>query len=71
MCFDGGHFGGQEGDHYHSNRDGKFCGPYGTSLVASLAQPGGNVTGVSNLAVELNTKRLEVLKDAIPKLTRV
>ena len=40
-------------------------------MVASLAQPGGNVTGVSNLAVELNTKRLEVLKDAIPKLTRV
>ena len=45
--------------------------PVGAGLVASLAQPGGNVTGVSNLAVELNTKRLEVLKDAIPKLTRV
>jgi ABC-type uncharacterized transport system substrate-binding protein len=45
--------------------------PVGAGLVASLAQPGGNVTGVSNLAVELNTKRLEVLKDAVPKLTRV
>ena len=45
--------------------------PVGAGLVASLAQPGGNVTGVSNLAVELNTKRLEVLKDALPKLTRV
>src|SRR5262245_60895414 len=45
--------------------------PVGAGLVASLAQPGGNVTGVSVLAVELNTKRLEVLKDAVPKLTRV
>ena len=45
--------------------------PVGLGLVASLAQPGGNVTGVSNLAAELNTKRLEVLKDAVPKLARV
>jgi putative tryptophan/tyrosine transport system substrate-binding protein len=45
--------------------------PVGAGLVASLAKPGGNVTGVSSLAVELNTKRLEILKDAIPKLTRV
>src|SRR5262249_36313450 len=37
----------------------------------SLARPGGNVTGVSNLGPELNSKRLEVLKDAIPKLARV
>jgi putative ABC transport system substrate-binding protein len=40
-------------------------------LVASLAQPGGNVTGFSNLGLELNTKRLEILKDAVPKLARV
>jgi putative ABC transport system substrate-binding protein len=45
--------------------------PVGAGLVASLARPGGNVTGVSGLAVELNTKRLEVLKDAVPKLSRV
>jgi len=45
--------------------------PVGAGLVASLARPGGNVTGLSNLATELNTKRLEVLKDAVPKLTRV
>jgi putative tryptophan/tyrosine transport system substrate-binding protein len=45
--------------------------PVGAGLVASLARPGGNVTGLSNLAVELNTKRLEILKDAVPKLTRV
>jgi putative tryptophan/tyrosine transport system substrate-binding protein len=40
-------------------------------LVASLARPGGNVTGFSNLSVELNTKRLEILTDAVPKLARV
>jgi ABC-type uncharacterized transport system substrate-binding protein len=45
--------------------------PVGAGLVASLARPGGNVTGLSALASELNTKRLEILKDAIPKLSRV
>src|SRR5262249_19722571 len=45
--------------------------PVGEGLVASLARPGGNVTGLSGLATELNTKRLEILKDAIPKLARV
>jgi putative ABC transport system substrate-binding protein len=45
--------------------------PVGLGLVASLARPGGNVTGFSNLSFELNTKRLEILKDAVPKLTRV
>ena len=45
--------------------------PVGAGLVASLARPGGNVTGFSSLSFELNTKRLEVLKDAVPKLARV
>ena len=45
--------------------------PVGAGLVASLARPGGNVTGLSGLANELNTKRLEVLKDAVPKLAEV
>jgi putative ABC transport system substrate-binding protein len=45
--------------------------PVGVGLVASLARPGGNVTGLEGLGPELNTKRLEVLKDAVPKLTRV
>ena len=45
--------------------------PLGLGLVVSLARPGGNVTGISSLAGELNTKRLEILKDAIPKLDRV
>ena len=45
--------------------------PVGAGLIASLARPGGNVTGLSSLAPELNTKRLEILKDAVPKLSRV
>jgi putative tryptophan/tyrosine transport system substrate-binding protein len=45
--------------------------PVGAGLVASLARPAGNVTGFSTLAPELNTKRLEVLKDAVPRLSRV
>ena len=45
--------------------------PVGAGMVASLARPGGNVTGFSGLAVELNTKRLEILKDAVPKLAAV
>src|SRR5262249_54730855 len=45
--------------------------PVGAGLIASLARPGGNLTGLSNLAVELNTKRLEILKDAVPRLARV
>src|SRR5207245_879920 len=45
--------------------------PVALGLIASLARPGGNVTGVTTLSPELNTKRLEVLKDAVPKLLRV
>jgi putative tryptophan/tyrosine transport system substrate-binding protein len=45
--------------------------PVGAGLIASLARPGGNVTGNSNLNPELITKRLEILKDAIPRLSRV
>src|SRR5262245_13684538 len=49
----------------------RVADPVSQSLVASLARPGGNVTGFSSLSPELNTKRLEILKDAIPKLARV
>ncbi len=45
--------------------------PVALGLVASLARPGGNVTGFASLSNELITKRLEILKDAIPKLARV
>ncbi len=42
--------------------------PVGSGLIASLARPGGNVTGLAALGPELITKRLEILKDAVPKL---
>src|SRR5262245_61566631 len=42
-----------------------------TGLISSLAHPGGNVTGLSELTPELGTKRLELLKEAIPKVKRV
>ena len=45
--------------------------PVGAGLVASLARPGGNVTGLSGLSPDLNTKRLEILLNALPKLSRV
>jgi len=48
-----------------------FPDPVGAGLIASLARPGGNVTGNSGLAPELITKRLEILRDAIPRLSRV
>ena len=45
--------------------------PVTLGLVASLARPGGNVTGLSSLSPDLNSKRLEVLKDTVSKLARV
>jgi len=45
--------------------------PVGTGLVASLARPGGNITGFSIMSPELSGKRLELLKEAVPKITRV
>ncbi|HEY7220916.1 MAG TPA: ABC transporter substrate-binding protein [Candidatus Binatia bacterium] len=45
--------------------------PVGSGFVKSLAQPGGNVTGLTNLARELSGKRLEVLKEILPKVARV
>ncbi len=45
--------------------------PVGSGLVASLAHPGGNVTGLSIMTTELSAKRLQLLKEAIPRLTRV
>jgi putative tryptophan/tyrosine transport system substrate-binding protein len=45
--------------------------PIGNGFVASLARPGGNITGLSNLGPELSGKRLELLKEVVPRLTRV
>jgi putative ABC transport system substrate-binding protein len=45
--------------------------PVGAGFVTSLARPGGNITGLSNIAEELSGKRLELLKEINPKITRV
>ncbi len=45
--------------------------PVGSRLVKSLARPGGNVTGLSMMTSDLNSKRLQMLKDVVPGLTRV
>jgi putative tryptophan/tyrosine transport system substrate-binding protein len=49
-----------------------FAGdPVGTGLAASLAQPGGTLTGISDVSAELTPKRMELLKQTVPKLRRV
>ncbi|HEX9662050.1 MAG TPA: ABC transporter substrate-binding protein, partial [Candidatus Binatia bacterium] len=45
--------------------------PVGNGFVASLARPGGNITGLSQLSTELSGKRLEILKEVVPTLSRV
>ena len=45
--------------------------PIGNGFVASLARPGGNITGLATLRPELSGKQLELLKEIIPKLSRV
>ena len=45
--------------------------PVGNGFVASLAQPGGNITGLSTLAPEISGKQLEILKETMPRLTRL
>jgi putative ABC transport system substrate-binding protein len=45
--------------------------PVDTGIIKSLARPGGNVTGITNLNLDLSSKRLEIFKEALPKLTRI
>jgi putative ABC transport system substrate-binding protein len=50
---------------------GNVGDPVGSGLVSSLAQPGGTITGISQMAPDLAGKRLELLKEAFPKIVRV
>ena len=50
---------------------GVVADPVGSGLVANLAHPGGNVTGLSLMVADLSAKRLQLLKEALPRLTRV
>ena len=45
--------------------------PVGNGFVTSLARPGGNITGLATLAPEISGKQLELLKEIVPKLSRV
>lgn len=45
--------------------------PVATGLAASLARPGGNITGISEIATELSAKRLQLLKEAVPNLRKI
>jgi putative tryptophan/tyrosine transport system substrate-binding protein len=45
--------------------------PVGVGLVSSLARPGGNLTGVSDMATDLSAKRVELLREAVPRLSRL
>ena len=61
----------QEGDHDNPYRCDRRHGiRLGAGFVASLSRPGGNVTGLSNYSVELLGKRLELLKEVVPKVSR-
>ena len=50
---------------------GAFGDPVEAGIVASLARPGGNITGLTNMSSDLDGKRMELLKEAFPKVARV
>ena len=66
-----GYFTCKEGNRDDSHRIRSHSDPVGTGIVASLARPGGNITGLSLMVPDLDGKRLELLKEAFPKVARV
>ena len=62
--------GGAQGEPLDTDRDDQRQS-VGEGLAKSLAQPGGNVTGLTVMLSDLSSKRLEILKDTLPKMTRV
>ena len=50
---------------------GQDTDPVGSGFVASLARPGGNITGLATLSRRISGKQLELLKETVPKLSRV
>ena len=63
--------GGEEEQLFHPDRDGERFGPRGCRFGRQSGAAAGNVTGLTGLGSELITKRLEILKDAVPKLVLV
>jgi putative tryptophan/tyrosine transport system substrate-binding protein len=62
---------GEEGHYYYPDRDGERCRPGGCRSGSQSGAAGRQCHGFANLTGELNTKRLELLQDAVPKLVRV
>ena len=60
----------QEGDQHNSHRHGSVGDPIVAGLVSSLARPGGNITGTTDYSAELLGKRLELLKEVAPEVSR-
>src|SRR5690242_14217907 len=50
---------------------GLFPDPVGSKLIASLAAPGGNITGLTSVSPDLSQKRLQLLKEVVPEISRV
>ena len=57
------------GDQNDSHCHGDYIDPVEAGIVDSLARPGGNITGVTRLTQELSGKRLELLKEAVPRIS--